>query len=633
MSRNIIYTGLLLISGLFSCENFLESDSPSVFTDEYIGQSEQEINRAVSGVYESMLNFTKAKFYNDLNRNTDVEFTSTSTAVPKNDGSDYNCFESTSYSANTINTWSKIYVAINRANDVVEIIEKSPVFNNSGKTEITNISQLYGEVKTLRGMIYLELVRNWGDVPFRMTSSRSDEDLYLPATDRDTILTTVIDDLISVEPYMKWAAELPEGTERVSREFCQALIARIALTRGGWSLRPDLNNPANIGTMKRNPDYRAYYEIAKTYAEKVIQSGRHSLNLPYKKVFRDMCNYIINRNDDMIFEIANLTGYSGEVGSSLGFPVTAGNHPYGKGTGSTNMIGTYVLAFDKEDKRREVSCALYKYDADLNQVFDANAFKLYTAKWSILYMDNPIGKDGGGKSIGINFPYMRYADVLLMYAEAVNELNGGPDGPAKEAFKTVRRRAFSEDLWPEKVDLYVDGLASGDAFFEALVKERRLEFGLEMIRQHDLARWNLYGKIIHGLYFDLIEMGKTVQGAGSGRLPNIAGKLYFTSVPNTNSQDPSKSLLVIKGLDEYLDTAPLDNNGKAYSSKDFLTSLWSASSGTPNNNILYSFRGYINPSNQNTVNPDRDPVRYLLPIPYKVINSYNGKLKNYYGFE
>ncbi len=633
MSRKLSFTGIILMATLASCENFLESNSPSVFTEEYIGQSEQEINRVVSGVYEGMLNFTKAKFYNDLNRNTDVEFTSTSSAVLKNDGTDYNCFESTSYSANTINTWSKIYVAINRANDVVEIIEKSPVYANSNKTEVSVISQLYGEVKTLRGMIYLELVRNWGDVPFRMTSSRSDEDLYLPATDRDTILTTIIEDLISVEPYMKWASELPEGTERVSREFCQALIARIALTRGGWSLRPDLGNPANTGTMKRNPDYREYYEIAKTYSEKVINSGTHSLTLPYKKVFRDMCNYVINRNDDMIFEIANLTGYSGEVGSSLGFPVTAGNHPYGKGTGSTNLLGTYIMAFDKEDKRRDVACALYKYDADLNQVFDANPFKIYTAKWSILYMDNPIGKDGGGKSIGINFPYMRYADVLLMYAEAVNELNGGPDGPAREAFKTVRRRAFSEELWGEKVEHYVDALHSKEAFFDAIVQERRMEFGLEMIRQHDLARWNLYGKVIYDLYFDLIEMGKTAQGLGSGKFKNLSPKLYFTSVPNTNGQDPSKSLLVVKGLDEFLDTAPLDNTGKPYASKDFFASLYNASSGAPNNSILYSFRGYINPSNQNSVNPETDPVRYLLPIPYKVINSYNGKLKNYYGFQ
>jgi hypothetical protein len=632
MNIKLWLVGILLITLFPSCENFLESDSPSIFTDVYIAESEQELSRAVSGVYEGMHNFTKAKFYNDLNRNTDVEFTTTTTAVPRNDGSDYNCFESTSYSANTINTWSKIYVAINRANDVVEIIEKSTPFRNADKNQVSAIMQMYGEVKTLRGMVYLELVRNWGDVPFRMTSSRSDEDLYVPPTDRDSILTTIITDLISVEPTMQWAAELPEGTERVSREFCQGLIARIALTRGGWSLRPDLNNPRAVGTMKRNSDYRQYYEIAKTYSEKVINSGQHKLGLSFKKVFWDMCNYIINRNDDMIFEIANLTGYSGEVGSSLGIPVTAGDHPYGKGTGSTNLLGTYVLAFDKDDKRRDVSCALYKYDDVLNQVIDVNPLKMYSAKWSVLYMDKPIGKDGAGKSIGINFPYMRYADVLLMYAEAVNELSG-PTSEAKEALKTVRRRAFDEELWPEKVDKYVDNLNSKDALFDALVNERKLEFSMEMIRQYDLARWNLYGKVMYNLYFDLIEMGKDANGLGSGKYTTLPKRLYYTSVPNTDPQVPGKSVLVIKGLDQYIDAPPLDNSGKAYSSTNFLISLYSASSNQPSTGVQFSMRGYINPSNQSKVNPDTDPVRYLLPIPYKVINAYNGKLQNYYGFE
>lgn len=632
MERKLFYLAFIFTLLFSSCKKFLVTDSPSIFTDGYIAETEPEIWRAVSGVYEGMLEFTKAKYYNDMNRNTDVEFTSTSTSIIDSDGSDYNCFESTSYAANTFRTWSNIYVAINRANDIIELIEKSKIFQAADKTQITNISQMYGEVKTLRGMIYLELVRNWGDVPFRMTSSRSDEDLFVLPTDRDTILSTIIDDLIAVEPYMKWVNDLPEGTERVSREFCQGLIARIALTRGGWSLRPDLNNPNSIGTMKRNPDFRNYYEIAKTYAGKVISSGRHSLTLSFGKVFRDQCNYIVNRNDDMIFEIANLRAYSGEVGSSLGFPVTAGNHSYGKGTGSTNLLGTYILAFDKEDKRRDVTCAMYKYDADLNQVIDANPLKMYTAKWSILYMDNPIGSNGGGKSIGVNFPYLRYADVLLMYAEAINELNG-PDGEAKDALKQVRRRAYDEEYWDEKVDAYVNALGSKEKFFDAIVHERQLEFGLEMIRQYDLARWNLYGKIIYNLYFDLIHMGQDANGVGNGSFSDLPARLYYTSVPNTNSLDPAKSHLIIKGLDEFIDTPPLDNSGKPYSAKDFLRSLWSTSSNMPSTGVQYSFRGYINPDNQGSVDPNTDPVRYLLPIPYQVIGAYKGKLVNYYGFQ
>jgi len=89
---------------------------------------------------------------------------------------------------------------------------------------------------------------------------------------------------------------------------------------------------------------------------------------------------------------------------------------------------------------------------------------------------------------------MRYADILLMYAETENEINEGPTPEAKAALSKVRERAFESDLWPTKVTAYIESVSgSKEDFFEAIVDERAWEFGGEMLRKTDLVRWNLLG--------------------------------------------------------------------------------------------------------------------------------------------
>ncbi len=98
---------------------------------------------------------------------------------------------------------------------------------------------------------------------------------------------------------------------------------------------------------------------------------------------------------------------------------------------------------------------------------------------------------------------IRYADILLMFAEAENELNNGPTEAAKDAFKKVRDRAFP-DAVATKSTAYVDALTSKEAFFEALVKERAWELGSESnIRRTDLIRWNLLAKTIEATRKDM----------------------------------------------------------------------------------------------------------------------------------
>jgi hypothetical protein len=112
------------------------------------------------------------------------------------------------------------------------------------------------------------------------------------------------------------------------------------------------------------------------------------------------------------------------------------------------------------------------------------------------------------KGTGINWPLMRYSDVLLMLAEAENEINGGPTGLGREALAKVRRRAFDAEFQTAKVDNYIANLNSKEAFLEAIVNERAWEFGGECLRKFDLVRWNIYGRKIVESMQTLDNMGK-----------------------------------------------------------------------------------------------------------------------------
>jgi hypothetical protein len=101
----------------------------------------------------------------------------------------------------------------------------------------------------------------------------------------------------------------------------------------------------------------------------------------------------------------------------------------------------------------------------------------------------PNGVVTGPQYFGVNWPLIRFSDVLLMFAEADNEINNGPSSQAITAFEDVRRRGYGGDA-----SLIGTTPTDYNGFFQAIVKERALEFGGEGIRKYDLIRWNMLGQ-------------------------------------------------------------------------------------------------------------------------------------------
>jgi hypothetical protein len=384
------------------------------------------------------------------------------------------------YGANSGNSeiekpWRNLYTAIERANICLANIPGSIVYDKGTGEQIAEMDRLYGEALTLRAIFYYELVRNWGDVPFKLVPSKAGDDYNLPKTDRDTIYEQIIDDLKQAAELVPWRSEVPSD-ERLTKGAVKGLLARIALARGGYSLRRQ-------GGMQRGENHLVYYEIARDACLDVMQSGEHMLNPDFTNIFHLHCERKLDtRYGESMFEVGMGIYRSGEVGYYVGNRHNEACR-YGKADGGLRALPTYYLSFDSLDTRRDHTVAYYEIDAD-NIRLHRDFQDIFIAKWRREWI-KPIFP-GSDKYNGVNWVMMRYSDILLMFAEAENELNQGPTTAAMEAFRQVRERAFRGNI-----DKMPPIPSDYNGFFNELVQERAWEFGGECIRKFDLIRWNM----------------------------------------------------------------------------------------------------------------------------------------------
>ncbi len=591
---------------LVSCEKFLDTESPSNFTQEYIFSTEPDATKSVYSVY-ALFNqdaFT-SRLSNNFTGNNDIEVGGVG---DRPDGSrrDIWSFETADANGDLRTVWNNAYTAINRANLCIEGIEQSAIAQNPG------MQQLLGEAKALRALWYYWLINHWGDVPFNSKPTRGGDNFYQPRVGRDTILTFLINDLIDIEPRMKPASQVQYGIERINREFVMGLIARISLMRGGYWLYPDM-------VMRRKDDYRAYYQIARDYCDKLMKTYDRPLNPDFAKVFENQSKWIVATNDDVLFEVAFQPGF-GDVAWCNGVRVDAGDHPYGSGSNYLSLTPTYYHSFDTLDTRLKATCSIIMYDKVLQQT-PVGVTSIAPNKWNRLLMPVPSGPQSA-KGTGINWPIMRYSDVLLMFAESENELNNGPTAEAINALKRVRERAFPSNVHAAKVTAYINGIAgSKDDFFNAIVNERAWEFGGECLRKYDLARWNLYGKKVAETRTTLNKMGEDAN-AGVGQYSNLPDVIYYrlnadktvTFFNRYEKADPTK-------LPPLKDSPAKGDNPNGFVKMNWLKSLYNTTTSGPANYNLFTWRGYADDSGQ-------QPLRYILPLHSSTVSSSLGTLRN-----
>lgn len=586
--RNIIkyFHYFLVLLALTGCSDYFSEESASTYTSAVVFQNESLAAQAVDGIYAAMcdddLYSKKVTFY--FSMNTDIENISGSTDAGRRAIARY-C--ATPSNSEIYGPWSGLYAAIEKANNCIYGIENSPLNTKGTLTQQNEMKELLGESLCLRALLYFDLVKNWGDVPFHTIPTSISRTTTQTPTNRHLILDSLISDLSIAEALLPWANEI--GTiERVNKGFAKGLKARICLFNGGYSINP-LNN-----LEERLPNYLDYYVIANQECADIILSGKHSLNNSYENIFKNECSYV---NDvtyyEPLFELAFGRLNSGELGNYIGVKHEE-NALYGKSEAGMYAPPSYFYSFDFADKRRDVTCAYYKYNSGAQQELAAIT-NITLAKWRKDWITPAI--TGSAKYTGVNFPFMRYSDVLLMFAETENEING-PDISAKNALKMVRWRAFPDSLYNEKVNEYVESLDTKDKFFNAIVKERAWEFGGESIRKYDLIRWGLLKEKLDSCKSNLMSLQKM-----EGIYNNVPVKVYWRL-----SAD-NEHIIVANINDNYI--------SKTYDLTNSSSTKWASNLATSFINRVY----------------EGDPsIKQFLPIPQQAITYSNGMLTNYYGY-
>lgn len=710
MKLNKIFISGMAMLSLTACNDFLDVDPDSTSANtEFIYNNEGEISTALNGVYAQILSGSTFgnNLYKDFQLNSDVDF-STNTSETAS-GNKPARFDTRSDAGNINSLWNALYTGVETANEFIFNLKNSKLYEEKMKTEIadgentggvvteevpnvTKLTQMMGEAKVMRAMFYHELLSYWGDIPFTFKATYETNNLYPEVTDRQVVSDSLIADLRHAAEWMQSDKDATlDAPERISKEAAYAMIARLALQAGGYSLNHDAND-VNGYKMTRPSNYKEYYQIARDYAKKVIDAGGHSLNKSFRDVFVDECNHIVNKGDDAIFEIPFGKDYSGAWGYAQGpkSEVDANNETdfsnqaWGSTSGNVRTTRFYRHMFKEGDTRRDYVCGTWGYS---NQGLPAINFSytMYNNKWSKLWNTVGLGKSSTGNT-GINFAYIRYADVLLMFAEADNEVNGAPTQEAIDAVNQVRRRAYNGVDY-ELTDAQT---ATKEDFLKAVLDERKFEFAGENMRWKDLVRNNLYSEQIfytflayYGVaedqstgspYIDMISEHDGIDYANISAMSNI----YYVYVKNTGDANfPNSNLYMLYivnpwSSDEQPSSKPEDyfaNLGLSYepvsarditgqtsSAKDVAwgnsENIWSKD-GVLKNEVLYSLFGYIRGdedgnikivNNGAVVNFDIDTqnpeatvqqlpaVRYLLPYPQEAIARSDGRYKNYYGF-
>ena len=526
---------LVLMISFVSCEDdYLNTPAKSTIDESVLFSTPDLAKGAVDGIKFAFTetNSHRSRYTPYYGFNTDIEFHYKSLQGEFDDDGALAGYSATPQNGRmnqSNNAWAMMYQGIERANICIKGLR------NYGNVENNDeLARLLGEALTLRAIYYGDLLRAWGDLIPRFDPITT-ETIYVPKVSRDSIYKTIIADLAEAENYVPWPNETAATStvETVNKAFVKGYRARLCMAASGYSQYPD-------GVRKStDPDLTVekMYPIALQECKDVMAQEGFSVALEedFETVFRKNCEDNINAGGESLWEIP-WANSRGRYVSSFGVKHD-GVDQYtltGRG-GSAGPNPQLFYDYDVKDKRRDVSIVPYKWGKAVEGFATqepSSVDKLYFGKLRYEWMI----RQTSSSDDGINKNYMRYAEVILMAAELENELNG--PSAAAPYLKKIRRRAFDQADWAEKVDTYVDALTTKEAMFNAIVDENAFEFCGEMLRKQYLIRWNLlktkideakqkmydlrdrtgeYADVAETLYYRIADDGESLETYGLNR--------------------------------------------------------------------------------------------------------------------
>jgi hypothetical protein len=602
-----------------SCKKYLDTDLVSSMSPDAVFSSVTNTQSAINGVYNQLTGDQGYGIRLSLYYSQSADDFKTSGAKTSNDRRDFSMYCVTPMNVELSSPFNQLFAGIERANICIKHIPQSDLYTKGNSSQQASMKKMYGEALTLRALFVLEVLRNWGDAPVSFIPASDVTNLYIPNVNRDTLYDHVLNDLKTAEGLVPWHSESGDPVTKISKNTIKALRARIALYRGGFSLRADSKQ------MERRSDYKTYYQIALDECKDIIQKNENGLNTSYENLFRSLHTSsnspVADNANEMMWVVGastagGLANTDTKIGYYNGLKSAAGN-AYGSSTAGINAIPTYFYEFDSiGDARRDVTLAYIQIDKDNNktlQTADVMTDGKYRRNWT---------NNSTAQYMEIQWPLLRFADVLLMYAEADNEINGAPSTGAQLALKAVRDRAFAGHFDREPV-MPTDH----DGFFNALVQERLLEFGGEGIRKYDLIRWNLLGTKIAETKVKLQQFADTT-GLNSGRYANVPMVIYAKTNAFLNAPVPQEISSLTLATDAVGGTGSV---AQVYFTNPGLTVA-------PTGYTAYNWRKaikvatYLNDANQGYAYYFKSNLSELLPFPNTAINTnFNLAQNPYYG--
>ena len=473
----------LTIFGLASCD----MDAPTLSTlDESTMFSTYALAEAeVMSINVSFgeTNSYRGRYLPYYGLNNDVEVGNSPDFNKANDGGKYDLWtyntQATNSQMNTDNNaYAMFYQGIERANLAIKGIRQYGNIENN-----KDMAHLLGEALTLRAVLYNDLIKAWGDVPARFEPNNNDN-IYLPRTNKDEIYKQLLADLKEAEELCYWPNEnaITKTTERINKAFVKGLRARLALYACGYALRGDGYRRSNDPELAPEK----MYQITKEECEEIISAGYNKLG-DFEENFRKLCQDNIVAGGESLWEIPFSAG-RGRVLYTWGIKHNAKDQYTSQAQGGVNGPIAYLYYdYDEDDIRRDITCIPYEWSS---QLVSGNAHVTFRAinKWCFgklryEWMNRIVTSTNDD---GVNFQYMRMADVYLMAAEAENEL--GNTSAAWSYMQPVLARVLPAD----KVSaLQAKYTASQQAFREGIYDQRALEFAGESLRKFDLVRWGI----------------------------------------------------------------------------------------------------------------------------------------------
>ena len=554
MKKIKIYTSILFITllGFSNCSDFLETEPKSFWTDENFYSTKQEVDLAINGIYSQL---AKDEVYG-WNFNVRIE-AGTDESYTNDTGATWaeSKYEHTAASNPIKETWLQFYKAIQLANQVEKNI--SPAIYDNEQEYKSVLAKAY----FMRAFCYFNLANWFGPVPLRLTPTQDQNDNNMAPSSTFEVYTQVEKDFLYAAENLLNINDADYIQGEPNKMAAHGMLARLYLKMGGY--QPYLSpNEADCYFENR----QQYFEKAKQQCEIVINSGLFQLipATPNTNPYRDhFLNYLQDRYDvkESLFEISfgnlELMGLNvaGRLGNINGVEFSGTNN-IPRGFCKINASLPLYQLYSDEDLRKEWNIAgfrnvftiatlslnmSYFFDNPLHQEYGPGKFRRWepkdlaqlkaqttirNAEYTIL--NNTSGSATDPNFTSINFPILRYADVLLMHAEAII---GGKDGSISatgDAVNSLNQVRLRAGLAP------YSGNLDHDDFFNELVNERLRELCFEGLRKQDLIRWNL-------LEEKLMETNQIIKNFPTF---NSSNQFHSTYLEPGNNFNKSKHLLL-----------------------------------------------------------------------------------------